>query len=104
MVAYGVPAALSIILVGTGVLASGAAMGMLIICVCEYFCPPRPQILNVVGMEGEPPQPIVTKENDTEQDIVLDDSEDNGWTEVKSPGSKDLPDKSPNVRHRKSKK
>ncbi|VUZ46123.1 unnamed protein product [Hymenolepis diminuta] len=28
MVAYGVPAALSIILVGTGVLASGAAMGM----------------------------------------------------------------------------
>ncbi|VDO07936.1 unnamed protein product [Rodentolepis nana] len=100
MVAYGVPAALSIVLVGTGVLASGAALGMLIICICEYFCPPRPQILNVVGMEGEPPQPIVTKENDTEQDIVLDDSEDSGWTEVKSPASKE----SPTVRHRKSKK
>ncbi|VDM31823.1 unnamed protein product, partial [Hydatigera taeniaeformis] len=62
MIGYGVPASLSIILVGTGVLASGAAIGMLILCVCEYFCPPRPQILNVVGMEGDPPQPIVTKE------------------------------------------
>ncbi|KAL5112956.1 Thioredoxin-related transmembrane protein 1 [Taenia crassiceps] len=89
MVEYGVPASLSIILVGTGVLASGAAIGMLILCVCEYFCPPRPQILNVVGMEGGPPQPIVTKENDMEQDSVLEDSEDNSWTEVKSLNTKD---------------
>ncbi|KAL5962147.1 Thioredoxin-related transmembrane protein 1 [Taenia solium] len=88
MVEYGVPASLSIILVGTGVLASGAAIGMLILCVCEYFCPPRPQILNVVGMEGEPPQPIVTKENDMEQDSVLEDSEDNSWTEIRSPDTK----------------
>ncbi|VDK39836.1 unnamed protein product [Taenia asiatica] len=89
MIEYGVPASLSIILVGTGVLASGAAIGMLILCVCEYFCPPRPQILNVVGMEGEPPQPIVTKENDMEQDSVLEDSEDNSWTEIRSPDTKD---------------
>ncbi|EUB63468.1 Thioredoxin-related transmembrane protein 1 [Echinococcus granulosus] len=89
MTDYGVPASLSIILVGTGVLASGAAMGMLILCVCEYFCPPRPQILNIVGMEGEPPKPIVTKENDMEQDSVLEDSEDNSWTEVKPLDTKD---------------
>ncbi|KAM7541621.1 hypothetical protein Aperf_G00000036043 [Anoplocephala perfoliata] len=115
LIAYGVPATLSILLVGTGVIASGGVLGFILICVCEYLCPPRPQILNVVGMEGEPPEPIVTKENDTEEDCILDDSEDNSWTRVKPPDDKgetskdeiednDQTDKSPAVHHRKSKK
>ncbi|VDD74844.1 unnamed protein product [Mesocestoides corti] len=104
LVNHGVPASLSILIVGTGVLASGAALGMLILCVCEYFCPPRPQILNVVGMEGEPPEPIVTKENDMERDSVLEDSEDGSWAEIKPPDAKEGDeDQDPPSLHRRRK-
>ncbi|KAL7061438.1 hypothetical protein AAHC03_0898 [Spirometra sp. Aus1] len=74
MVSKGMPAALSLLFVATAILGSGACFGMLLLFICEYCCPPRPQILRVFGMEGARPEPIVTKDNDTDQDSVLDDS------------------------------
>uniref|UniRef100_A0A0V0JCP1 Thioredoxin-related transmembrane protein 1 n=1 Tax=Schistocephalus solidus TaxID=70667 RepID=A0A0V0JCP1_SCHSO len=83
MVSKGMPAALSLLFVATAILGSGACFGMLLLFICEYCCPPRPQILSVFGMAGARPEPIVTKDNDTDQDSVLDDS----WTEMMPPNT-----------------
>ncbi|VDN12382.1 unnamed protein product [Dibothriocephalus latus] len=62
MVSKGMPAALSLLLVATVILGSGACFGMFLLFICEYCCPPRPQIWSVFGMAGARPEPIVTKE------------------------------------------
>ncbi|KAL3315391.1 Thioredoxin- transmembrane protein 1 [Cichlidogyrus casuarinus] len=47
-------------------------IGIIVIIIFDCFCPPRPQILRYLGKRNvKPPQPVITKENDTEPDSII---------------------------------
>lgn len=73
----GFPSWLSYVTLGVGTLTIGVCVGLLCVLICDFFCPPRPQIKLLLGGKQEPPGSPLDSDMDDDSDVI-DDGEASG--------------------------